>query len=88
MDLMSEFFRGTRFLSSPRDGRTQWPSGGGYVFDSTGGKSYVGSAYGAANILGRWMNYSATGEAIGGATDPALAMSGMGPGCVKTLTLL
>ncbi|MBK8457967.1 MAG: GIY-YIG nuclease family protein [Phyllobacteriaceae bacterium] len=32
------------------------------IFDSHDGKSYVGSAYGASNILGRWVNYSNTGH--------------------------
>jgi hypothetical protein len=33
-----------------------------YIFDTGAGKGYVGSAYGEENILGRWMNYSATGH--------------------------
>jgi len=33
-----------------------------YIFDAEAGKGYVGSAYGEENILGRWMNYSATGH--------------------------
>jgi len=32
------------------------------IWDESDGKSYVGSAYGAANILGRWENYAATGH--------------------------
>ncbi len=31
------------------------------IFDQTSGKSYVGSAYGEANLLGRWKNYAAFG---------------------------
>lgn len=33
-----------------------------YIFDASDGKGYVGSAYGAENLLGRWLNYSATGH--------------------------
>ena len=38
-----------------------------YIFDTSDGKGYVfhhytGSAYGADNILGRWLNYAATGD--------------------------
>lgn len=33
-----------------------------YIFDSSDGKGYVGSAYGDKNILGRWLNYSASGH--------------------------
>ncbi len=33
-----------------------------YIFDGTDGKGYVGSAYGADNLLGRWRNYVATGH--------------------------
>jgi hypothetical protein len=32
------------------------------IWDQSDGKAYVGSAYGSANILGRWENYSATGH--------------------------
>ena len=32
------------------------------IWDSLDAKSYVGSAYGASNILGRWENYAATGH--------------------------
>jgi hypothetical protein len=32
------------------------------IWDSSDGKSYVGSAYGDSNILGRWDNYAATGH--------------------------
>jgi hypothetical protein len=33
-----------------------------YIFDTSDGKGYVGSAYGASNILGRWLNYAASGH--------------------------
>ncbi|MDZ4778669.1 MAG: GIY-YIG nuclease family protein [Planctomycetia bacterium] len=33
-----------------------------YIFDTSAGRGYVGSAYGADNILGRWMNYAASGH--------------------------
>jgi hypothetical protein len=33
-----------------------------YIFDTSDGKGYVGSAYGAANLLGRWQNYAADGH--------------------------
>ena len=33
-----------------------------YIFDGSDGKGYVGSAYGAQNLLGRWMNYAASGH--------------------------
>lgn len=33
-----------------------------YIFDTAEGKGYVGSAYGEDNILGRWLNYAATGH--------------------------
>lgn len=32
------------------------------IHDNADGKAYVGSAYGAANILGRWLNYAASGH--------------------------
>lgn len=32
------------------------------IWDALDGKSYVGSAYGAENILGRWNGYAATGH--------------------------
>jgi hypothetical protein len=32
------------------------------IFDSADGKGYVGSAYGDANILGRWETYAASGH--------------------------
>lgn len=33
-----------------------------YIFDTSDGKGYVGSAYGRDNILGRWLGYAATGH--------------------------
>lgn len=33
-----------------------------YIFDTSDGKGYVGSAYGEANIYGRWLNYAARGH--------------------------
>jgi hypothetical protein len=33
-----------------------------YIFDASDGKGYVGSAYGASNLLGRWRNYAASGH--------------------------
>ncbi len=33
-----------------------------YIFDSSDGKAYVGSAYGKYNLLGRWLNYVARGH--------------------------
>jgi hypothetical protein len=33
-----------------------------YIFDSSDGKGYVGSAYGETNIYGRWLNYAARGH--------------------------
>lgn len=33
-----------------------------YIFDTSDGKAYVGSAYGADNLLGRWRNYAASGH--------------------------
>src|SRR5207249_1052408 len=33
-----------------------------YIFDSSDGKGYVGSAYGEDNLLGRWSNYAAQGH--------------------------
>jgi hypothetical protein len=32
------------------------------IWDASDAKGYVGSAYGATNILGRWENYAATGH--------------------------
>jgi hypothetical protein len=33
-----------------------------YIRDSSDGKGYVGSAYGADNLLGRWQNYAVSGH--------------------------
>lgn len=33
-----------------------------YIFDASDGKGYIGSAYGTNNLLGRWLNYAATGH--------------------------
>jgi hypothetical protein len=33
-----------------------------FLFDTSDGKGYVGSACGATNILGRWLSYAATGH--------------------------
>ena len=33
-----------------------------FIFDSSDGKGYVGSAYGESNLLGRWLNYAASGH--------------------------
>lgn len=33
-----------------------------FIYDAADGKGYVGSAYGGENLLGRWLNYSATGH--------------------------
>jgi hypothetical protein len=33
-----------------------------YIFDSSDGKGYVGSAYGESNIYGRWVNYAKSGH--------------------------
>lgn len=33
-----------------------------YIFDTSDGKGYVGSAYGESNLLGRWLNYAALGH--------------------------
>lgn len=33
-----------------------------YIIDTSDGKGYVGSAYGADNLLGRWQNYGASGH--------------------------
>jgi hypothetical protein len=33
-----------------------------YIFDTSDGKGYVGSAYGSNNLLGRWLNYAASGH--------------------------
>ena len=47
---------------------TQWKSrlsewrGIYYIFDTSDGKGYIGSAYGESNLLGRWLNYAACGH--------------------------
>jgi hypothetical protein len=33
-----------------------------FIFDTSDGKGYVGSAYGESNLLGRWMNYADRGH--------------------------
>jgi hypothetical protein len=33
-----------------------------YIFDSSDRKGYVGSAYGEANLFGRWIGYAARGH--------------------------
>ena len=33
-----------------------------YIFDTSDGKGYVGSAYGEDNILGRWLSYAVSGH--------------------------
>ena len=33
-----------------------------FIFDTSDGKGYVGSAYGKQNLLGRWLNYAASGD--------------------------
>ncbi len=33
-----------------------------YIFDSSDGKGYVGSAYGNGNLLRRWIHYAASGH--------------------------
>jgi hypothetical protein len=33
-----------------------------YIFDTSGNKGYVGSAYGENNLLGRWRNYADRGD--------------------------
>lgn len=44
-----------------RDGLAQW-RGIYLITDTSDGARYVGSAYGAENILGRWMNYAKSGH--------------------------
>jgi len=39
----------------------EW-SGIYYIFDTSDGKGYVGSACGESNLLGRWLNYAARGD--------------------------
>jgi hypothetical protein len=47
---------------------TQWKSklsewrGIYYIFDTSDGKGYVGSAYGESNLLGRWLSYADDGH--------------------------
>ena len=33
-----------------------------YIFDTSDGKGYIGSAYGEENLLGRWLNYATSGH--------------------------
>jgi hypothetical protein len=40
---------------------SQW-RGVYFIFDTSDGRGYVGSAYGADNLLGRWLNYAASGH--------------------------
>ena len=40
---------------------SQW-RGVYFIYDISDGKGYVGSAYGEANIYGRWLNYAARGH--------------------------
>ena len=47
--------------TSWRDALRQW-RGVYFILDSSTGKGYVGSAYGADNIFGRWTNYAKTGH--------------------------
>jgi GIY-YIG catalytic domain-containing protein len=44
-----------------RSALSQW-RGIYYIFDSSDGKGYVGSAYGDSNLLGRWQTYAASGH--------------------------
>lgn len=44
-----------------QDQLRQW-RGVYFIMDSSDGKGYVGSAYGKDNILGRWLNYAASGH--------------------------
>ncbi len=44
-----------------RSALSQW-RGIYLIFDRSDGKGYVGSAYGAENILGRWLIYAASGH--------------------------
>lgn len=44
-----------------RDALAQW-RGVYFIFDISDGKGYVGSAYGAENIMGRWLQYSNSGH--------------------------
>jgi hypothetical protein len=47
--------------ASWRTSLAQW-RGVYFIFDSARGRGYVGSAYGADNIFGRWLAYAATGH--------------------------
>ena len=44
-----------------RSALSQW-RGIYYIFDTSDGKGYVGSAYGEGNLLGRWLGYAASGH--------------------------
>src|SRR4030095_11390327 len=44
-----------------RSALSQW-RGIYYIFDTSDGKGYVGSAYGASNLLGRWRGYGVSGH--------------------------
>lgn len=44
-----------------RSALSQW-RGIYFIFDTSDSKGYVGSAYGADNLLGRWRNYGASGH--------------------------
>jgi hypothetical protein len=44
-----------------RSALSQW-RGVYYIFDTSDGKGYVGSAYGDTNLLGRWLDYAARGH--------------------------
>lgn len=44
-----------------RSALSQW-RGVYYIFDTSDGKGYVGSAYGESNLLGRWLSYAAHGH--------------------------
>jgi hypothetical protein len=44
-----------------RSALSQW-RGIYYILDTSDGKGYVGSAYGASNLLGRWVSYAASGH--------------------------
>ncbi|MFO1004374.1 MAG: GIY-YIG nuclease family protein [Planctomycetaceae bacterium] len=47
--------------SAWRDALSHW-RGIYFILDSKSGRGYVGSAYGADNLLGRWLNYAKTGH--------------------------
>ena len=44
-----------------RSALSQW-RGIYFIYDASDGRGYVGSAYGKANLLGRWLHYSAHGH--------------------------